>query len=158
MYRDRADRIVDAQVLEQIDTPGHHESRDDSEQERAFRIDPVARTGDRDESGQEAVNRQREIPFAALVIRNEQPGQARRASCNRRVERDTADALRVESREGAARIKSVPSEPEYESAGCADDQVVRFHRYTAVAFEYSSEPWTERACAGQRNRSAHCVY
>ena len=53
MNRPCADRIIDAEVFEKIDAPHDDDARADSEQEGAFRIDPIAGTGDRDEAGEE---------------------------------------------------------------------------------------------------------
>jgi hypothetical protein len=62
--RNRADGVVDAQIFEQVDSPDHDDSGADTDEERAFRSNPVTGTGDRDQSGQEPVHRQSEVPFA----------------------------------------------------------------------------------------------
>jgi hypothetical protein len=44
MDRDRADWVIDAQILEQIDTPYDYYSSADSEEKSPLGVDPVART------------------------------------------------------------------------------------------------------------------
>src|SRR5208283_1322030 len=73
-------------------------------------------------------------------VRVEQRREARRACGDRRVERDAADALCVHRGQRAARIESVPSEPQDQTAGRADDQIVRLHGLSAVAFEDAAKP------------------
>src|SRR5271156_6860956 len=98
MYGDGSDRIVNAQIFEQVDTPDHHDPGADSEQKCTLGIDPVAGASYRNESGEKAIDRQREIPLPAFNVRIEKRRQARRASRYRRVERNAADTLRVEGR------------------------------------------------------------
>ena len=91
------------------------------------RIDPVARAGDRDQAGQEAIDGQREVPFLSFEVRVDKRSQTGGARSHRGVKRDAANALCIQRRKGAARIEAIPAEPEDQTAGRADNEIVRFH-------------------------------
>ena len=55
-------------------------------------------------------------------------------------------------------LKSVPAEPQEQSAGCGDRQIVRQHRAAAVALELAAESRTENDRAGQRDEAADGVH
>ena len=54
----------------------------------------------------------------------------------------------------AARIEPVPAEPQQQSAGSRDRQIMRHHRAAAVALELASEPRSQHDRAGQRDHAA----
>src|SRR6185369_4987975 len=58
----RADRIVDTKVLDHVDTEHDDHTGERSDANRAEGRNPITRTGDRDEAGEEAVHRHAAIP------------------------------------------------------------------------------------------------
>ena len=143
MDRNGADRIVDAEVFERIDSPDYHEASADADEEGADRVDPVAGTGDRNQASQESVGRQRQIPLLRAYIRVDQRGQSGRASSERRVEGHPSNASRVEGGERAARVEAVPAEPQDQAARRSDDEIVRRHRAATVPLEHSAQSRTK---------------
>ena len=64
VYRPCADRIVDAQPFQEFDAPDYDKSRNSAQQNRSGRSDPVTRTRDRNQTRQESVLHEPNIPFA----------------------------------------------------------------------------------------------
>src|SRR5580658_1966742 len=63
MHGPCADRIVDPQVFKQIDAQDHQDSGDSAQGAGARGANPVARAGDSDQPGEEAVGDNRAVPF-----------------------------------------------------------------------------------------------
>src|SRR5262249_16458270 len=119
------------------------------DEECAGRADPVAGTGDRNQSREKSVRGESEIPLARARERDEQRGQAGRTCRHRGVEGDTRNALNVERGQRAARIEAVPAKPEDQAANGAEDDVVRQHRAASIAREDAAETRTKRNGAGK---------
>jgi hypothetical protein len=86
VHWNRADRIIDAEILERVDSPDDDESAADADEKRANRIYPVTGAGDCNETGQESVGREREIPLLRSNIGVDQGGEAGRTGGEGRVE------------------------------------------------------------------------
>src|SRR5579875_1612610 len=117
MDRNSADGIVDAQVLEQFNASVYHHASDASEDDGTGGADPIAGAGDRDETGEKAVDREAHIPLLRSEPGREHCGETTCAGCECRVGRDAADANEVHRGECAARVEGVPSEPQQEATG-----------------------------------------
>ena len=155
--RNRADGIVDAQPLEQLHAQADNDAGDAAKKDGARRADPVARAGNRDQSGEEPVDRKADIPFLAEEVGIDHCGEPGGASRQRRVGRDAADAGEIHRRERGAGVEAVPAEPQDQAAGCGDGEIVRQHRAAAVALELAAEPWAENDGAGQGDEAADGV-
>ena len=145
----RADRVVDAQVLERVGRPDDHEARDDADEERPGGAHPVTGAGDRHEAREESVGREAEIPFLHAGERVEERRQACRTRRHCRVEGHAADTLRVHRRQRAAGVEPVPAEPQDQAADRAEDDVVRQHGAAAVTGEHAAKTRAERDGAGE---------
>ena len=117
---DGADRVVDAEVLDQVDAEHDDDAGDDADDHRPGGVDPVARGGDRDEAAEEAVDRDADVPLLEAGI----DAEHRRQPAGRRRERgvggDPADAERVDGRQRAAGVEAVPAEPQDDAADGGD--------------------------------------
>ena len=85
-------------------------------------------------------------------------GEASRTSCERGVGGDAPDANEVHRRQRRTGIESIPSEPEDQSSGSGDGQIVRKHRCAAIAFEFASESRPKHVGAGERDETANRVH
>ena len=63
VHGDGADRVVDAQVLDEVDAEHDDDAGDEADDHRADGVDPVARAGDRHEAAEEAVDRDADVPL-----------------------------------------------------------------------------------------------
>ena len=73
--------------------------------------DPVAGAGDGDQPGQEAVDREADVPDLAHAVGDCHGHQARGAGCQRGVRGHAADAFEIHGGKRAAGIEAVPAEP-----------------------------------------------
>ena len=98
-------------------TPRHHDHAGDAaEQDGAGRAHPVTRTGDRHQAGQEAVDGEADVPFLVHAVGRGHRRQTGRAGRQRRIRGDAADAFEIHRGERAARVESVPAEPQQQAA------------------------------------------
>src|ERR1700674_4868819 len=116
----RADRIVDPEPLEKLKAEHHKNARDAPQKNCAGWTDPIAGTSDGHKTRQEAVRRKAGVPFLAGHISPEHGGQSRRACSESCVGSDSANAFKIHRRERAARIETVPAEPQDQSASDSD--------------------------------------
>ena len=126
--------------------------------DRSERRHPITRTGDRDETGEEAVHRQARIPLPKLRIGEEHDRQTAGTRRERRVGRDAADTAEVHRRQRAAGVEPVPTEPEDHAADRGDRHVVTGRHPSAVPLELATETRTERDRAGQGDHAADGVH
>ena len=158
--RNRADRIVNAQLFQQVDAEHDDHASDDAEKNRARRANPVAWAGDGDQSSQEAVRREASVPLLARHVREKHRSQAGCAGRESGVGGDSPDTLEVHRGERAARVESIPAKPQDQTAGDRDGQIVRQHRCAAITLELAAEAWTQHDRAGQSDEAAdrvnHC--
>src|SRR6185437_1774346 len=158
MYRDRTDGIVNSQPFQQVDSQDDEDSRDSAKKDRSRRADPIARASDRNESCQKPVSSKACVPLLGHKVTVNNGGQSRRACREGCICGHASDASEVHRGKGATGIETIPAEPENESAGDSDCQIVRQHWRAAVSFEFAAEPRTQNDRAGQRNESADRVY
>ena len=96
--------------------------------------------------------------FLLQHVGREHGGQTGGAGRQSGVGGDAADAFEIHRGKRAARIESVPAEPQQQTAGGGDRQIVRQHRSAAVALEFASEPRSQNNGAGQGDESADGVH
>ena len=157
MNRYRADGIVNSQIFQQVDSEDHNHSRDAAEQDRAGWADPVAGASDGHEPGEEAVGGVARIPLFGHEVAVNDGGESGRASGEGGVGGDAADADKVHGRKRAAWVEAVPAEPQDQSAGDGNGEVVRQHGSAAVALELAAQPRAQNDRAGQSDESADGV-
>src|ERR1700691_232902 len=96
------------------------------------------------------------------LLRREVPiddgAESRRTRGEGRIGGHPSDSHEIHSRKRAAGIETIPTEPENESAGDRDRQIVRQHGRAAVALELTAEPWAQNDCASQRDEPADGVH
>ena len=63
MDRDRTNRVINPQELQQVQAPDHHTASNQADEEGTYRINPVTRTGNGNQSSQETVDRQAQVPL-----------------------------------------------------------------------------------------------
>ena len=149
VHGNRADGIVNAEVLEKFDAVDYDDAGDGAEQNRAGGADPVAGAGDGDQSGQEAVDGETHVPLLTHEVGHEHGGETGGAGGQRGVGGDAPDAFKVHGGKGGAGVESVPAEPQNQTAGAGDGEIVRHHWSTAVAFEAAAQARAENDGAGQ---------
>ena len=89
--------------------------------------------------GQEAVDREAQIPLFRLRISVEHRRQPRGAGGQRGVGGNPPDSLKVHCRERAAGVEAVPAEPQDQAPNSGDHEIVRQHWAAAVALEAPSQ-------------------
>ena len=93
-----------------------------------------------------------------LDIGVEHGGQASGACRERGIRGNAPDTDEIHRRERAARIESVPAEPQQQAAGCRDGQIMRQHGPAAVALELAAEAGAENDGARQGDKAADGVH
>ena len=153
----RPDRVVDPQVLQQVDAQWHHDSGHGADEDRAGGVDPVAGTGDRHQPPQQAVAGHAEVPLLGPGIDPEDGHHPAGAGGQRGVGGHPADALEVHGRQRGAGVEPVPPEPQDDGADGPDDEVVGRHWPAAVPLEPPPEPGSQRDGAEQGDEPADGV-
>ena len=154
---DGADRVVDAEVLDEVDAEHDEHAGDGADDHRAGRVDPVARRGDGDEAAEEAVDRDADVPLLEPWVDVEHRGQPAGRGGQGGVGGHPADAVGVERRQRAAGVEPVPAEPQDDAAEGGEVEVVARRHAAAVALELAAEAGPEDDRAGEGDHAAHRV-
>src|SRR5438270_9262121 len=160
MNRSGTDGIINAQPLQCVNGDNDDDSRKAAEKHCTGGADPITRAGDRNQASQESIRRVAGIPLFEFEVAVKDGGEscsARRKGC---VCGNTPNAYQIHGGQCAARIKSVPPEPENKSTSDCNRQIVWQHGLAAVPFEFAAKAWTKNNCTRQRNEPAdgvdHC--
>src|SRR3954452_1994304 len=149
VHGDGTDRIVDAEVLDEIDADDDDHTGDQPDDHRAGGVHPVARRGDPDQAAEEAVDRDADVPLLEARIDVRHRREAARRRRQRGVGGDPADAERVDRRQRAARVEAVPAEPQDDATEGGDVEVVTGRHAAAVTLEPPTEARAEDDRTGQ---------
>ena len=158
MHGDGADRVVDAQVLDEVDAEHDDDAADEPDDDRAEGVDPVTRTGDRHEPTEEAVDGDAHVPLLHPRIDEGHRRQTSGRGGERGVGRHTADARGVDGRQRAAGVEAVPAEPQDDATDGGDRQVVTRWQAASVSLELAAESRPEDDRAGEGDHAAHRVH
>src|SRR6185436_8984675 len=158
MNRHRANRVINSGVFQQVSRPNENQSTARADEESTEGVNPIAWSSDRDKPSQKSVDGDTHIPFFTANISVNHCGQAGGTSCQCGVERNSPDALHVQCRQRAARIETVPTEPQNQATARANDYIMCGHGSAAITFENTTQARTKNDGASQGDRTTDRVH
>ena len=161
VHRDRTDRIVDADALDERNGDDGDRRRKEPDHDGGPRRDESGRRGDCYERGDDAVQHHRHVGLAQNEPRGADPTESTRRGGEIRRQRDVTEVPEVttgDDGKGRAGIESEPAEPKDDRPEHGVRHVVTGNRICASVLPEFADARPEQDCAGQRGERALVVH